>query len=347
MNRRFASAEKIAARYVLMKFAAPLRDVSKLRHQAVFLMGAGGSGKGAVGYKWLKYMPGGGEKGISQETYKEYQKGDVSLPQYDPKERLLSDIDFTRAVQKLKTKGFDIELEENPTKVRIPFKLFSYDQYGRERMIPPAEWGTTLPPDIYDDVKGIKEIVLGMTTTEVPSYFRQINPDLYKEELPGYKEEEPGYVHEMSSLMSKAYLEAAFETGDPLLIDGTGQDPQKMISQMKLAKSYGYRTSLVYVFVPLTVNHIRNATRSRNVDPDQITYQWFKVRDSYGVAKSAADKAKKIDNRDPARDSSNYLNNKDKINTFIARKTKYSNLYELIADKQPEELADYGKLLQS
>lgn len=62
MSRNLPLHHRIAYRYLLT--AGALTDVSKLRYQAVFLMGAGGSGKSYVGQRWMKYMPGGGATGI-------------------------------------------------------------------------------------------------------------------------------------------------------------------------------------------------------------------------------------------------------------------------------------------
>ena len=74
-------ASKVAALYWAnkrFKFAGPLTDVSKLRNQAVFMMGAGGSGKGTASKGWLKYAPGGGETGLSKEQFEALKGGAMS-----------------------------------------------------------------------------------------------------------------------------------------------------------------------------------------------------------------------------------------------------------------------------
>jgi predicted kinase len=334
------------AKEQLVKTAAPLNDPKYLRYQAVFIIGAGGSGKGYYSHRYLKYMPGAGSKGISREEYTDYAERGKQDPTKDTKARLLSNIDFTKATKILKERGFNIEIADNPSKASIPFRLYSYDNKGAERLVPKSKYNE-LPRKIQGVVEDIENIIFSEAKHEIPSYWRQVNPDLYKEELPGYAKEEPGYVHEMSSIMSKAYFEAALETGDPLIVDGTGVNSKKMIEQFNLAKKAGYRVSLVYVWVPLTVNQIRNATRPRNVDPDQITIQWKLTQASYDAIKSKADKAKRIDNRDTPRDIPLYEKNKDKINNFIAQKTGYITLYGLISNESPEELRDYGVLLSN
>ena len=341
---RTASFITVAARYWVRKArksieAGPLTDISKLRNQAVFMMGAGGSGKGYVAYKWLKFIPGGGEVGLSREQY-EALAPDATLEQA----RSLSNISFTNAVKALQGKGFNIKLA--PEGAEIPFQLFSYDEKRRSSLIPPEEWEDRLPPAIYKEVMGLENVVFAAPVHELPSYWRQVNPDLYKEELKGYMEKEPGYVHEMSSDMNKAYFLAAVETGDPLFVDGVGGNLAKMAENLKIAKEYGYRTSLVCVSVPLTINHIRNATRDRKVDPHEVTTQWKQVESNFEALKGQADKAKKVDNRNDPKDSKKYEEFKNDINAFISKKTGKANLYEYIKEVAPGELSEYGNLIK-
>lgn len=330
MFSRKASEIRVAARYALMKNAGPLRNVSKLRHQAVFMMGAGGSGKGYVSQIWMKYAP----KGL----------GDTATE----KERLLSDLSFEKAKARLEAKGIRIQITDTGD-VRIPFRLYSYDHKGQEKELDPDFWDTELPPSIYKDVKGMKELIFRTPKHELPSYWRQINPDIYKEEIPGYNPEEPGYVHEMSSEMSKAYFEAALETGDPLFVDGTGSNASKMEAQILQAQSYGYNTSLVLVTVPLTVNQIRNATRERKVNPMEVARQWKLIQSNYLKLRPLADVAKVIVNRNDAKDIANFRENQDNINYFIRKSTrgKYPSLYALIEGEGPKgELSTWGPILQ-
>lgn len=334
LSPRLGMVSNVVSRY--LKFAGPLGDVSKLRHQAVFLIGAGGSGKGFVGYKWLKYMPGGGPGGVSPTEF-----GNPG----DRGDRKLKSLDFTKAVKRLRDFGVQIEVADNPSQAVIPFKL--YDKSGLHE-VPKSEWETYFDdPKIQEAIRDVLTITFGTPEKEIPSYFRQVNPDIYKEELPGYMGAQPGYVHEMSSVMSKAYIEAALETGDPVLVDGTGANTRKVSEQIALAKHYGYRTSLVFVFVPLTVNQIRNATRPRNVDPMVIVSQWRQIQSTYNALKGMADKARVVDNRNDKVDFSVYRKNEEKINSFIRSRTNYGSLLDLIQDQAPAELGSYGRLLIS
>jgi predicted kinase len=332
---------KLAARVALHHVTAgSLEDVSKLRFQAVFLMGAGGSGKGYVGRKWMKYMPGGGSTGIDFDKQKEL--GERRLTEM---QRGQTNLNFEKARAALAEK-FNIRITPVGGGARIPFILHTYNSKGQETVLPEKEWKKELPDYIYDQVQGLKEVVFGAPKYEIPSFWRQINPDIYKEELEGYSEKQPGYVHEMSSSMAKAYFEAAIETGDPLFIDGTGTNPEKMANYLDEAKKAGYRTSLVFVAVPLVVNQIRNSTRSRNVNPNIVTGQWRKIPAVYDQIKGMADKAKVIVNRADSMDVKTYRSRASDINEFIATNTSFDSLYDLIKKEAPNELRDWGKILK-
>ena len=330
MFSRKASEIRVAARYALMKNAGPLTNVAKLRYQAVFMMGAGGSGKGHVSKTWMKYAP--------------KSKGEAGSVGED---RKLTDLKFEKAVERLERQGIRVQITDTGN-LKIPFRLTTEDHEGRERVLDPADWDTELPPNIYKDVKGMTELIFKSPKSEFPSYWRQINPDLYKEEIPGYQQKEPGYVHEMSSDMSKAYFEAAIETGDPLFVDGTGAKFGKMSTQMQLARSYGYGISLVLVSVPLTVNQIRNATRERKVNPFEIMRQWNLIQKNYVELRPLADVAKVIPNRNDAFDIAAFRENQDEINDFFFRKSggKYPTLYSFIEAKAPRDLDYWGPILE-
>lgn len=337
-------ASRVALRQHLLKIGAALEDVSKLRFQAVFLMGAGGSGKGFAGRKWMKYMPGGGGSGIDFEDPKQKHLEKRRLTE---QERGQTNLNWESARDELASKGIRImPLPGAKPGAKIPFNLFTYDDEGKEILVPPERWKQDLPPGVYDQVQGLKEVLFDAPVHEIPSYWRQVNPDLYKEELAGYSETQPGYVHEMSSVMAKAYFHAILETGDPLFVDGTGANAKKVEAQLKAAKAAGYRTSLIFVSVPLTVNQIRNATRPRNVNPMIVTGQWRKIATNFVSLRSEADKAKVIINRADSIDIATYKSHRDKIESFIRQTTSYNSLYDLIKDNAPNELRDWGKLLQ-
>jgi len=332
--------QRTAAR-VALRYGKSLEDVSKLRWQAVFMMGAGGSGKGFVGRKWMKYLPGGTPKKDDPWEWSQ----ELADRKVDEQERSLSNISFEKAREALRAKG--IRLEPVPGgKGKIPFRLYTYDDKGREHLVPEEEWKERLPGEIYQQVEGLKDVVFAAPIHEIPSFWRQVDPDLYKKELAGYMEKEPGYVHEMSSEMAKAYFESILETGDPLFVDGTGADLKKMASKMNQAKVAGYRVSLIFVSVPLTVNQIRNATRARVVGPNVITKQWRIIRDNFADLRSVADKAKVIINRNDRADRAAYKAHGSQIEALIRKTTSYDSLYDLVKANASSELTDWGKLLQ-
>lgn len=311
---------------LLYKNAGPLTDVSHLRGQAVFTMGAGGSGKSFVAEnKWLNYLPdpsGNPQKYTNSEAFKQRVEQEITQQQ-----RSLSNLDFESVVEEIRN-NYSIEIVPGNGTASIPFVLYSYDQLGGKREIPRANWKQELPPEVFAEVEGLTEVVFGSPVHEVPSYWRQINPDLYKEELAGYLATQPGYVHEMSSDMSKAYFEAALKTGDPLIIDGVGSNLDKMIKQIKDAKDAGYRVTLVWIYVPLTVNMIRNASRERKVDPDIIRGQFFTLRKNFEALSSLVDKAQYINNKFDPLDKKTWEQNCANINAFIKKQTGFDGLYE-------------------
>ncbi|NQX95693.1 MAG: zeta toxin family protein [Erythrobacter sp.] len=299
------------------KYAGPLTDVSKLRYQAVFLMGPAGSGKSyLVDGKYMKYLPGAPPEGAKREQLSQFFEQDL-----DEQERGLTNLTFEKAVETMRSRGFEIELTEGGDAARIPFRIYTYDERGAESEIDPANYETVLPSDIYDEVKEIQNIVYKAPVHELPSYWRQVNPDLYKEELIGYRADQPGYVHEMSSEMSKGYFQAAIESGDPIVIDGTGTNVRKMTRQMSEAKAAGYKTSLVYVYVPLTISLLRNAARARKVDPYVVLSQWTVIKKNFPKLRGVADKAQLIDNTNPAFDKKVYAQRGDDVNRFMMQKT--------------------------
>ncbi len=321
----------------MWRTANPLRDPSKLRYQAIFLMGAGGSGKGYVSHRWMKYMPGGGSLGADREQVEELSR------KVKPQERALSNLDFRKSIQKLQAEGIDIEIgpDANP---RIPFRIFDEDR----KEIPPSQLKNALSPEVAAQVEHLKELVFTAPKNEIPNYWRQVNPDIYKEEIPGYNPKNPGHVHEMSSTMKETYLHSVLETGDPVFVDGTGNNVDKLMQRMALTKKAGYRVSLVYVVVPLTVNQIRNATRERTVSAKIITRQWRSIRKNFVKARSLASVSHVIDNRDDEKDKKKYEAHEEEIDAIIARsyRGEYTSLKDLIKKKAPLEYKEWARLLK-
>lgn len=348
---RIANASLVASRYAYSRVveAAELSDVRNLRYQAVFLMGSGGSGKTYASYRWMKFMPGGGAAGYTNR--KEW--GQKIKQKMTEEERSLSNLDFLAAKNRIESAGIKIEFLDAQS-AKIPFRLYTYDANNKQVLVNPEDY-SGLPPEVMaslskvkPDIEKITEVVFGTPVHELPTYWRQVNPDLYKEELAGYVEKQPGYVHEMSSEMSKAYFEGVLETGDPVMVDGTGSNLKRMVGSIMKAQEAGYKTSVVYVYVPLTVSMIRNAVRTRKVSVAFLIEQFRAIGKNYAELRGMVDKAHFIDNRNESEDAKKYQENADQINGFVMESSggRYQNLYELIKDVAPGELKSYGWLLK-
>lgn len=318
MTRR-ASIMREAARRRLMKNAGPLTDVSHLRGQAVFMMGAPGSGKGFISKKlYQKYMPGGGVSGTLE---KEMFKRNLT-----EQERGLTSLDFEKAKNRIEQYGFAIEYNDGRDSATIPFRVYTL---ATEEIIPPSEWDERVDPEALEQIRGLEEVVFSAPKHELPTYWRVVDPDLYKKELAGYMETKPGYVHEMSSEMSKAYFEAAVETGDPLIVDGTGAKAKKYENQIKYVQSKGYSVTLVWVYVPLVANLIRNTTRKRVVNTNVVTFMWKKMPLTWKTVSGQVKKAKIFNTFNPStssEDAQKYLKQKEKIDGYIQEHTGYPDL---------------------
>ena len=329
---------RLAAKIALMKNAGPLTDVSHLRYQAVFTMGAAGSGKSYVANnKWLNYLPdpsGSPRKYVDSAAWQQRTQQNITM--FD---RALSNLDFDKAVQDIRSKYGITIVPHQTSSGKIPFRLYDYDAQGKERLIDPADWATELPPQVYQQVQGLQDVIFSTPIHEIPSYWRQINPDLYKEELAGYMATQPGYVHEMSSEMSKSYFEAAILTGDPIVVDGVGSNLRKMKQQVQACKKNGYRVTVVWIYVPLTVNMIRNAVRTRKVKPDIVRNQFGLIRKNFEALSSIADKTEFINNKFDAMDKKNWQQHCVDINNFFLKSTGIPTLYQyMMGTKQKAEV---------
>lgn len=126
-------------------------------------------------------------------------------------------------------------------------------------------------------------------------YFHVVNPDDFKEEIRGFDPDAPHKVHEISVDMADTYFDGVIETGEPLIVDGTGAAIKRMTLNMTLAKEAGYHISLVYVYVPLLVAFARNLARSRSVPPRVVVNSWFLGKKNFPQIKNLADKVTVID----------------------------------------------------
>lgn len=307
----------------------PLKDPNKIRKVAIFLIGAGGSGKSTVAKDWLKYAPGYSE-GASDEELKNLNVNE--------KERNLKALNFRNAVNYLNaTENYQLKFVEDNV-AGLPFRLVNKSGIAIDEK--------ELPDDVLKKLKTLKDIYFSIPKNELPSYFRQINPDLYKEEIPGYQEKNPMSVHIMSYKMSETYFVAAMEKGDPIVVDQTGNNKWVIYDKMRLASEYDYKISLVFVYAPLIICQIRNALRERSVPVELITEQYFNIYKNYFelekediVSKSKV--VYNVENEDE--EIKKYLDSKDKVDHWVNKSSngRYETLIELIKQNKPEEYQKY------
>jgi predicted ABC-type ATPase len=128
--------------------------------------------------------------------------------------------------------------------------------------------------------------------------FKVVDPDEIKKLHPDYDPDAPFKVHQWSKAKSQAEFRKTVEsgTGQPIIVDGTGRNISGILGNMKEADDNGYRTYIVYVYVPFEISIFRNRNRQRFVPEDVIIEQSEKIGKNYAVLKRKADKAKVIPN---------------------------------------------------
>lgn len=138
--------------------------------------------------------------------------------------------------------------------------------------------------------------------------FKDIDPDKIKKLHKDYDPNEPGKgdVHKWSKAEANAQFvkivteEDSEKAGRPVIVDGTGRNWAGIAEKMELAKENGYRTFLVYIYVPKEISIFRNRNRERFVPESAIEEQSRNIATSYKKLKSVADKSKVIIGYDKA-----------------------------------------------
>jgi len=132
--------------------------------------------------------------------------------------------------------------------------------------------------------------------------FKVVDPDEVKKKHPDYDPDNPFKVHAWSKEVSNAQFKKIVESGngDPVIVDGTGRNTEGILKKMKMAADNGYRTYLVYVYVPFEISIFRNRNRSRFVPEDVIMEQSGRILKNFKTLKSRADKSKVISNYENA-----------------------------------------------
>ena len=128
--------------------------------------------------------------------------------------------------------------------------------------------------------------------------FKVVDPDEIKKLHPDYDPEAPFKVHKWSKAKSEARFKQLVTGGDgtPVIVDGTGRNAEGILNKMRVAKANGYRTYVVYVYVPFEISIFRNRNRDRFVPEDVIIEQSEKISHNFNTLKGKADKSKVIPN---------------------------------------------------
>ena len=144
--------------------------------------------------------------------------------------------------------------------------------------------------------------------------FKLIDPDEVKKRHPDYDPERPYKLHEWSKEVSDNEFEQVVSSGDgdPVVVDGTGRDAEGIARKMELAKRNGYRTFLVYVWVPIEVSIFRNRNRSRFVPEKKIMDSFYEIERSFYKLRGMVDKYKVVLNSS----SSDFAEAKADVDTY-------------------------------
>jgi predicted kinase len=128
--------------------------------------------------------------------------------------------------------------------------------------------------------------------------FAVIDPDEIKKGHPDYDPDNAAgkpHVHEWSSAKAKEKFHDTVTsgTGVPIIYDGTGANFVSIAGRIQKAYHHGYRTFVIYVWVPAEVSIFRNRNRKRFVAETEVLQQNKDILSSFGRVKTM--KGKELD----------------------------------------------------
>ena len=94
-----------------------------------------------------------------------------------------------------------------------------------------------------------------------------------------------------------------------------------MKAQIAACKAAGYSVSLVWIYTPLVVNLIRNATRSRVVNSREVTRMFGLIRKNFEALMGVVDKAEYVNNSFDKMDKARWKKKCTLINQYITQHT--------------------------
>lgn len=97
----------------------------------------------------------------------------------------------------------------------------------------------------------------------------------------------PDSIRNRASVLNKTKMTNYISGRLGMIIDGTGHDAQKLITNAKKFRdTYGYDICMVFVNTSLDVAQKRNSMRDRKLPEELVKDMWFEVQDSLAEYKS-------------------------------------------------------------
>jgi predicted ABC-type ATPase len=128
--------------------------------------------------------------------------------------------------------------------------------------------------------------------------FKAVDPDDILRRHPDYDPMNPQVLHDWSKEVADGEFASIIRsgTGQSVVVDGTGTNPENTERKVEEAQAQGYRTYLVYVWVPLEVSLFRNRSRDRFVPESVVLRQNSVMQQSFGYLRNKVDQFKVIPN---------------------------------------------------
>jgi len=126
--------------------------------------------------------------------------------------------------------------------------------------------------------------------------FTLIDPDEVKKTHKDYDPKDPNKIHEWSKAVCNKMEIEAIKNNRDIIIDGTGTNTEKMLSQFTKYQKEGYYVKLFYVEVSLENSLLRNAKRDRNVPEYVIMEKYELINKSWDILSQYANESIKVNN---------------------------------------------------
>jgi predicted ABC-type ATPase len=124
-----------------------------------------------------------------------------------------------------------------------------------------------------------------------------IDPDAVKESHPDYDPKCPEALHAWSKEITEGQYRAAIvHPVNVLVIDGTGNNSEKMVRKIREVQAAGYEAHLLYVKVSLETSLARNAAREGNVPEHVVLEKAEDIETAHESVAAYADVTKIINN---------------------------------------------------